>query len=100
MNRIGVHTIYSYSPLKRSFYDIHENAIGMLHDRLADASPIIVPNPPKTFVFENGFFFDSIYHLNAQGRAPRTMQLGADIRDAVFRGGDCTMSPLAEKAPK
>ncbi len=100
MNRMGVHTIYSYSPLKRSFYDIHKKAIDALHKRLINASPIVVPNPPKTFVFENGFFFDSIYHLNAEGRAPRTKQLGADIRDTVFRGGDCTMTPLAEKAPK
>jgi hypothetical protein len=100
MNRRGVHTVYSYSPLKRNFYDLHSKAIAALHNRLANASPLVVLNPPTTFVFDDGLFFDSIYHLNAKGRLSRTKQLAADIRQAIFRGGDCAKGPLAEQTIK
>jgi hypothetical protein len=42
-------------------------------------------------------FFDSIYHLNAKGRAIRSKQLAEAIRRAVFNGGDCAIGPLENK---
>lgn len=93
MSERGVKTIYSYSPLKRDFYQAHEKAIDALHARMTAGGAVTVPQPPTTFVYDSPLFFDSIYHLNVKGRPLRSKQLAADIRNAVFRGGDCATGP-------
>lgn len=95
----GVHVVYSYSPLKRDFYEIHEQAIATLHKRVSAARPLTVLHPPATLVFDAPMFFDSIYHLNAKGRAVRSRLLAQDIRRAVFNGGDCATGPIENKGP-
>jgi hypothetical protein len=95
----GVHVVYSYSPLKRDFYETHKRAIATLHERLSSAPPLAVLHPPATLVFDAPMFFDSIYHLNAKGRAVRSRLLAQDIRRAVFNGGDCATGPIENKGP-
>lgn len=95
MGERGVRVIYSYSPVKADFHETHRKAIGALHDRIAKASPLSVPQPPETFVFDKAFFFDSIYHLNAKGRALRSRQLAIDIRRTALNGEGCVTRSLA-----
>lgn len=90
MEQRGVRTIYSYSPLERDFYEMHSQAIEALHQRLTLLAPVIVPQPPTTFVYDSDLFFDSIYHLNKDGRGPRSQQLAADIRQIMAGAGGCT----------
>ncbi len=94
MRERGVSVVYSYSPLQRDFYEEHKKAIADLHERLAAAAPLVVVHPPETLAYDRSMFFDSIYHLNAKGRAPRSKQLATDIRRAVLNGGDCATGPL------
>lgn len=93
----GAHVVYSYSPLKRDFYETHKQAIATLHERLSSARPLAVLHPPATLVFDAPMFFDSIYHLNAKGRAVRSRLLAQDIRRAAFNGGDCATGPIENK---
>ncbi|MEO3388981.1 hypothetical protein [Mesorhizobium sp. CAU 1741] len=97
MNARGVRVIYSYSPVKRDFFDEHAKAINALHERLAELPSLVVTSLPETFAYDNSLFFDSIYHLGAEGRERRSKQLAADIRDAVFQGGDCVAGPLGKQ---
>lgn len=41
-------------------------------------------NEPETFVFEDSFFFDTVFHLNAKGRQKRTKMLIKILRSKVF----------------
>jgi hypothetical protein len=97
MSARGIRVAYSYSPVKRSFYDEHETAIQALHARLTALSSLGVMNPPETFAYDDALFFDSIYHLGAEGRLIRSKQLAVDIRGAVFKGEDCMAAPLGKR---
>jgi hypothetical protein len=96
----GVHVLYSYSPLKRDFYETHKQAIASLHDRLVGARPLTVLHPPAALAFDAPMFFDSIYHLNAKGRAVRSRMLAQEIRRAAFNGGDCATGPIENKGQR
>lgn len=69
----------SYSALQRSFYAQHQVMVDSLHDRVTAAAEITAPSRPTNYVFDDTMFFDTVYHLNAEGRALRTQRLIADI---------------------
>jgi hypothetical protein len=89
MRSRGVDTIYSYSPLQRSFYNVHRQAVAILDEKLRHASPLIVSRPPLDYVFDDSLIFDTIYHLGENGRALRTQKLIDDIKRVVLKGGTC-----------
>jgi hypothetical protein len=58
-------------------------------------TPIPVISHPEDYRFPQNLFFDTVYHLNADGRQARTKQLIMDLRRALSTplGGMAQASP-------
>jgi hypothetical protein len=96
MQHRGVHVLLSYTPVMRSYYERHHEALERLHDTLAATPPLDPPSRPSDFVFDEKYFFDTVYHLNGEGRLIRTEKL---IGDLVHQMGDEALCrPKAENA--
>jgi hypothetical protein len=80
MTKEGIDVLVSYTPVIRDYYDRHRGAIDRLHTLMANSPPLTVPSPPSVFVYNEPFFFDTVYHLNADGRTLRSQRLSDDIR--------------------
>lgn len=94
MNARGVRVLISYSPAERVFYEKHRAAIESW-DAQFRANPIfIVPRPPSAYVFDASLHFDTVYHLNREGRAIRSQMLADDIVNAF--AGQSACSPPQE----
>jgi hypothetical protein len=78
MEARGVRVMISYTPLMRSFYDGHQAGIDRLHTLITEAG-LRAPHPPSDYVYDDSLFFDTVYHLNAEGRALRSERLAEDI---------------------
>jgi hypothetical protein len=66
-------------------YSKHRNAIEKIKSEIAIYLPEIkVLNTPETFVFENGYFFDTEYHLTALGRDQMTNKMKGILKSQVF----------------
>jgi hypothetical protein len=46
-----------------------------------------VVSSARDYVYDESFFFDTVFHLNADGRALRSARLAADIN--AFRDAPC-----------
>jgi hypothetical protein len=75
----------------RSFYELNKDIIVKLTNRLQQARIPLLGQHPEEFVFDDSYFFDTVYHLNAQGRQLRTDRLIALLRSQK----DCM--PIAQK---
>jgi hypothetical protein len=80
MQARNVTVIMSYTSADSGYYGRHKASIDNLHRLLTQSPPLIVPSPPTDFVYPEPLFFDTVYHLNAKGRALRTEKLISDIR--------------------
>lgn len=79
----GVNVVISYSPILRSYYERHRFVVDDVHTRMAMDPSIRIPSPPADYVYEPPSFFDSVYHLNAEGRQVRTLQVVHDLEQAL-----------------
>lgn len=93
MEARGVRVMVSYTPLLRSFYDQHQAGIDNMHRLLTEAG-LTVPAAPADYVYDESFFFDTVFHVNAEGRALRSERLAADIN--AFRGPGAQCEPAAQ----
>jgi hypothetical protein len=75
MQARGVQVLISYTPTTAGFYARHRKSIDDLHERLTAAGSLRVLGAPEEFVFPEQMFFDTVYHLNEDGRAERTRLL-------------------------
>lgn len=85
MRARGIDVLISYTSVIRDYYARHEGSIEELQRSLEQSSPLVVPSPPSAFVFDEGLFFDTVYHLNAEGRKLRSERLAQDI-SSYFEG--------------
>ncbi|WP_193335460.1 hypothetical protein [Devosia beringensis] len=79
MEARDVRVVMSYTPLMRVFYDQHVPELQAVHQQLSAALQGRLPRPPQDYVFDTDQFFDTVYHLNNEGRQVRSAQLGGDI---------------------
>lgn len=79
MTKRDVAVMVSYTPVIRAFYDRHQNDLGDAHKLIRATPPLVAPSPPSAFVYDEGYFFDTVYHLNAEGRRLRTQKLIQDL---------------------
>lgn len=96
MRARGVTVMISYTPVMRSFYTQHAGVIDEVHARML-AAGLDAPRPPRDYVYDEPVFFDTVYHLNAEGRGPRTAQLAGDVQRVLSQRR--TPSPPQETAP-
>lgn len=62
---------------KKNIYDLKEQIKSQI-----DFIELI--NDPETFVYDDSFFFDTVFHLNAHGRNVRTKKLIEILRSRVY----------------
>ncbi len=79
MNARGVTVFVTYTPIAQSYYDRHKRTLADLHALLARSAPLVVPRPPEDFVFREEWFFDTVFHLTAEGRVVRTQKVIDDL---------------------
>ncbi len=90
MNARGVRVIISYSPAERVFYEKHRAAIESWDAQFRANPAFIVPRPPSDYVFDASMHFDTVYHLDREGRAIRSQMLADDIVNASPPEGPCS----------
>jgi hypothetical protein len=76
----GVDVVLSYTSAIETYYARHKESIDNLHALLTKSPPLVVPSPPTDFVYPPPWFFDTVYHLNAHGRAARSQKLASDLQ--------------------
>ncbi|HRE43106.1 MAG TPA: hypothetical protein PKY87_03960 [Terricaulis sp.] len=92
MSERGVRVIVSYSAAEREFYEKHREAIESWDARFRENPAFVVPRSPSDYVFDASMHFDTVYHLNAEGRAIRSQMLAEDIV-GVFPGASACAAP-------
>jgi hypothetical protein len=75
----GVTVVISYTPAIDYYYEKHKRSIEGVHAALSRSSPLVVPRPPREFVFAEPLFFDTVYHLNEKGRKIRSEKVIRDL---------------------
>ena len=76
----GAHAYFMYPSYIDRSYAINEAAIDSLRFRLARDMRIPIAGNPRDFVYPKNLFFDTRYHLNAEGRVLRTRQMIRTLR--------------------
>lgn len=74
----GVRVLYAHPPYARSAYTQNQATISRLAKSVEAVPHLVVLGRPQDFVYDDSLFFDSVYHLNAQGRHRRSVHL-ADL---------------------
>lgn len=73
----GVQVYYAFPPYARSAYQHNHLTIKRMEQELKAVQGITFIGIPEDFVFDDRLFFDSVYHLNAEGRQLRTEKLSS-----------------------
>jgi len=96
MRARDVNVLMSYTPFADFAYAKHQ-AIVDSWDRTFHTDPAFVtPSHASDYVFDSKLHFDTVYHLNADGRAIRSAKLAADIVRSVPDRPGCTLNSSPE----
>ncbi|GHB37134.1 hypothetical protein [Mongoliitalea lutea] len=71
----GVELYFMYPPYPSSEYEVNKETISMLDVDISADLEIEILSTPEDFVMADSLFFDTIYHLNKDGREYRTDQV-------------------------
>ena len=82
----GVNVFISYPPYPRSEYvGKNKERIEALDLKLRNSLPDIgFLDKPDAYIFNDSLFYDTVYHLNKNGREIRTKKLIADLRTHLY----------------
>lgn len=75
----GVVTMISFTPVIDYYYADQRREIDRISAELQANPKLNVPRPASDYVFPPSQHFDTVYHLNAEGRAIRSRMLAEDI---------------------
>ena len=78
----GVTTMVVYPCIKRDYYLHNASAVSVVAKALTEGG-IHVASSPLDFVYDDGLFYDTIYHLNARGRMLRTEKMIQVLSNAL-----------------
>jgi hypothetical protein len=92
-----VDVMMSYTPVMRRFYERHRARLEELHEKLSHAAPLQVPSPPSAFVYDDKYFFDTVYHLTREGAELRSRRVLSDIE--LMRGKSAAALKAARATP-
>ncbi len=85
MEARGVRVMISYTPLEASFYAANQAGIDNI-ETVMRAAGLNVVSSPRDYVYDESVFFDTVFHLDAEGREIRSRRLAQDINE--FLGED------------
>ncbi len=83
----NAHAYFLFPSYIEKSYSINVPAIDSLRERLEAGIGIPVVGTPADFVYPGRLFFDTRYHLNAEGRQIRTLKMIEVLREMGRRGG-------------
>jgi hypothetical protein len=96
MNARGVAVLASYTPLQAGAYAENRGVYEALHERIGAMAPLAAPSAPSDFVFDTTKFFDTVYHLNAEGRPLRTQRIIEDLQSQFGERANCPLGQTAQ----
>jgi hypothetical protein len=96
MNARGVSVLTSYTPLQAGAYAENQGVYEALHARISAMASLHAPSAPSDFVFDTTKFFDTVYHLNAEGRPLRTQRLIEDLQRQFGERAHCPLGQTAQ----
>lgn len=79
MEARGVRVVMSYTPYMASAYAQRSEPIEQAYALIEAELPGRSPRPPQDYLFDPSLFFDTVYHLNGDGRPIRSERLAGDI---------------------
>ena len=79
MNARGVKVMISWSPIVDYFYEKHKTEVERLNAEMTAIPEFNIPRPARDYVFPASQHFDTVFHLNKEGRAIRSDMLTQDI---------------------
>jgi hypothetical protein len=74
-SRMNTSVFYLFPTFAESQYEKNKEVISLLREDLDSDLKIDIINEPSTFVFNDSLFFDTVYHLNKNGREKRTVKM-------------------------
>jgi len=74
-NRAGARVLLAYPPLPALQFEQNRAQLELVHTRLERDTRVPLLGAPRDWVYPVAYFFDTVYHLNRQGRHVRTTQL-------------------------
>jgi len=78
--RRNVTVFYAFPPIERAYAETNGTSIRLVANRLRGRLNIPLLNESQALLLDERLFFDSIYHLTAEGAAHRTELLAVDLR--------------------
>lgn len=94
MRARDVAVIYSYGPVHQDYFRRYAAEFAHLDAELRSASPLTVTGSPERYAFAPHLFFDTVYHLDAEGREIRTRRLVEDLQAALGPSAQCAPTQL------
>ncbi|MEX2214430.1 MAG: hypothetical protein WD768_09900 [Phycisphaeraceae bacterium] len=68
----GIEVVLAMSPHDRAFYDFNQAYIDRVHDELVKHFEGLLLGPPSQFAWPESYLYDSMLHLNLEGRRIHT----------------------------
>jgi hypothetical protein len=95
---VKAHAYFTFPSYIDRSYVLNVAAIDLLTRRIDRGTSMPIIGDAKLFVFPKNYFFDTRYHLNAQGREERTQRMirmlrAAGVRDGWLPRGSGTPAP-------
>lgn len=76
----GIRALFVFPCLAKTNFRVNGALIGRVESALRQRTPYLAPFRPGDFVYDDWLFYDSIYHLDAEGRRMRTEQIATIFR--------------------
>ncbi|QKX03905.1 hypothetical protein HN014_02950 [Aquimarina sp. TRL1] len=67
--------LFSYAPYEQSEYQKNREVLDKIHEAIKEKLKWEIISEPDDFVYPADYFFDSVYHLNKEGRSIHTTRL-------------------------
>jgi len=83
-NDNGARVYFTYASYAQSEYDKNYKAVSDFENQLKDNMKIEIISSPEDSVFPDSLFFDSVYHLNKDGREIKTDRIIKALKEKVF----------------
>lgn len=96
MRERGIEVIISPTSVMNSYYAKHQRSLEAIFADMTRAS-LHVPSGPSAYAFDDRLFFDTVYHLNREGRQLRSERMASDIVAELSDKALCTTPHLISK---
>ena len=87
----------SFTPVERKYYTKYQPYIYAIYRELEQKRKLPVVSTPGDYVFDKSMMFDTVYHLDAQGRRIRTEKLIGDLERGLGDGLGCRSASAINK---